>query len=193
MQVSSTSYPTNGAVLSCVVPLPGEFDQMYLLNNRITVVIRSAYIRNILKFIMYLASKVRSFTLATRLVVAAWCLAGIVFVNTYTSSLVSHLMAPRFLPLINTVQDLSDSYKLNIAVRKFTVEYATLMVSNMWNMKLETIFKNRLRLLCTIQAYNTFRFYTSGHGLKAIILGLKCNLDLKCIITVKWGNFRHAG
>ena len=89
---------------------------------------------------MYLASKVRSFTLATRLVVAAWCLAGIVFVNTYTSSLVSHLMAPRFLPLINTVQDLSDSYKLNIAVRKFTVEYATLMVSNMWNMKIETIF-----------------------------------------------------
>ena len=39
-------------------------------------------------------------------------------------------MAPRYLPLINTVQDLADSNDIHIAVRQFTFEYSTMMVSN---------------------------------------------------------------
>ena len=65
-----------------------------------------------------------------RLVVAGWCLMAIVLVNCYTSSLVSYLMAPRFLPLINTVQDLADSRDLKIAVFKFSAVDSALFVSN---------------------------------------------------------------
>ena len=39
-------------------------------------------------------------------------------------------MAPEYLPLINTVEDLADSHKLHIAGRKFTIEYSTMMMSN---------------------------------------------------------------
>ena len=76
-----------------------------------------------------------------RLVVAAWCLAGIVFVNAYTSSIVSYLMAPRFVPLIKTVQDLADSHELKISVRKSTSQYSALMVIRLIiAIKLQEIF-----------------------------------------------------
>ncbi|XP_057374504.2 glutamate receptor ionotropic, delta-2-like [Daphnia carinata] len=63
-------------------------------------------------------SGVITFTLATRIVVASWLLMGTVFVNCYTSSLLSYLMAPTFLPLISTVQDLADSRDIQIAAPK---------------------------------------------------------------------------
>ena len=76
------------------------------------------------------------FTWSMRLVVAGWCLAGIVFVNSYTSSVVSYLMAPKFLPLINTVQDLADSHVLSVAIRKFSVE-SMVFVSRLSNYELD--------------------------------------------------------
>nr|CAH0112794.1 unnamed protein product [Daphnia galeata] len=60
------------------------------------------------------------FTPATRIVIAAWCLMGIVFVNSYTSSLLCYLMAPTFLPVISTVQDLAESHDIEIASLKHT-------------------------------------------------------------------------
>ncbi|KAI9556332.1 hypothetical protein GHT06_018906 [Daphnia sinensis] len=65
-------------------------------------------------------SDVITFTFATRIVVASWLLMGTVFVNCYTSSLLSYLMAPTFLPLISTVQDLADSRDIQIAAPKHT-------------------------------------------------------------------------
>ncbi|EFX79320.1 hypothetical protein DAPPUDRAFT_319599 [Daphnia pulex] len=65
-------------------------------------------------------NEVINFTLATRLIIAAWCLMGIVFVNSYTSSLLSYLLAPTFLPVISTVQDLADSHIVQITSLKHT-------------------------------------------------------------------------
>ena len=64
-----------------------------------------------------------------RLVVAAWCLTGIVFANSYSSSLVSYLTAPRFVQLMNTAQDLAESNQIRLLLRKFTFQYSVLMVS----------------------------------------------------------------
>ena len=49
--------------------------------------------------------------------------------STYTSILVSYLMAPKLLPLINTVQELADSSDLKIAVLKFSSIDSTIFVS----------------------------------------------------------------
>lgn len=76
----------------------------------------------------FIADDIIHYTLATRLVVAAWCLISIVIVNSYTSSLVSHLMAPKFSPLINTVQDLADSREISIVVLKHTSVDSALFV-----------------------------------------------------------------
>ena len=73
----------------------------------------------------------QKFSLATRLAVAGWCLAGIVFVNSYSSSLASYLMAPRFIPLMNTVQDLADSNVIRPFIRKDSFQSTTVMVSRL--------------------------------------------------------------
>ncbi|XP_046651122.1 glutamate receptor 1-like [Daphnia pulicaria] len=65
-------------------------------------------------------NEVITFSLSTRLVVAAWCLIAVVFVNSYTSSLVSYLMAPKFLPVITTVKSLAESRDVQITVLKHT-------------------------------------------------------------------------
>lgn len=75
-----------------------------------------------------IANGVINFTLATRLIIAAWCLMGIVFVNSYTSSLLSHLLAPTFLPVISTVQDLADSHIVQITSLKHTSADSALLV-----------------------------------------------------------------
>lgn len=79
-------------------------------------------------FMYSLASDIITFTLAARIVVASWMLMGTVFVNCYTSSLLSYLMAPKFLPLISTVQDLADSRDILIAVPKHTSVDSALFV-----------------------------------------------------------------
>ena len=68
-----------------------------------------------------------------RLLVASWCLAGVVFVNAYTSSVVSYLMAPKFVPLINTLEDLANSDKIQLVVRKSNAQYSILMVRIYFN------------------------------------------------------------
>jgi hypothetical protein len=81
-------------------------------------------------FYYYPANEVITFSLSTRLVVAAWCLVAVVFVNSYTSSLVSYLMAPKFLPVITTVKSLAESRDVQITVLKHTSVESILFVSN---------------------------------------------------------------
>ncbi len=76
----------------------------------------------------FLAKEVATFSLSTRLLVAAWCLMAVVFINSYTGILVSYLMAPKFLPLITTVQSLADSREISVAVSKHTSVEAALFV-----------------------------------------------------------------
>ena len=84
-----------------------------------------------------------------RLIVAVWCLASVVFVYSYSSSLASYLMTPKFVPLMNTVEDLVSSNNIQIMVRKFTSEYSELMVSNMRHMKLKRNFiQHKTNLYC---------------------------------------------
>ncbi|KAI9556298.1 hypothetical protein GHT06_018872 [Daphnia sinensis] len=75
------------------------------------------------------SNEVIAFTLATRLMVTAWCLTAVVFVNSYTSSLVSYLMAPRFVPVITTVQSLADSKEISLIVLKHTSVESTLFAA----------------------------------------------------------------
>jgi hypothetical protein len=78
----------------------------------------------------YPANGVITFSLSTRLVVAAWCLIAVVFVNSYSSSLVSYLMAPKFLPVITTVKSLAESRDVQVTVLKYTSVESILFVSN---------------------------------------------------------------
>lgn len=94
-------------------------------------------------FLLLTASEVITFTLATRCIIAAWCLTAVVFVNSYTSSLVSYLMAPKFVPLINTVKNLADSHDISIVVLKHTSVESILFVGrNIFSiMSIMAIFK----------------------------------------------------
>ncbi|XP_057374584.2 glutamate receptor ionotropic, kainate 2-like [Daphnia carinata] len=75
------------------------------------------------------SNEVIAFTLATRLIVTAWCLTAVVFVNSYTSSLVSYLMAPKFVPVITTLQSLADSKEISLMVLKHTSVETTLFAA----------------------------------------------------------------
>ncbi|XP_046651979.1 uncharacterized protein LOC124342838 [Daphnia pulicaria] len=54
---------------------------------------------------------------------------AVVFINSYTGILVSYLMAPKFLPLITTVQSLADSREITVAVSKHTSVEAALFAA----------------------------------------------------------------
>ena len=49
--------------------------------------------------------------MSARLMISVWCLTAVVLANSYISTLVSYMTAPRFTPLINTVKDLADSHR----------------------------------------------------------------------------------
>ncbi len=83
-----------------------------------------------LKQKLYLATEVvNNFALSMKMIIGIWCLTAIVLVNSYTSSLVSHLMAPRFVPIINTAQELADSRELKISALEFSSVDSTIFVS----------------------------------------------------------------
>ena len=62
---------------------------------------------------------------------------AVVFVNSYTSSLVSYLMAPKFLPLVSTIQDLADSRDVRILSLKSTSSEAVLLVRFIYLIKVK--------------------------------------------------------
>ena len=97
---------------------------MDLANRKIIELqLTTSYNRVFIKYhFIYIANRVLTFTLVTRMEVAALYLACIVFVNAYTSRWF-HFDGSKIPPLINTVQDLTDSHKLLMSVRQFTFEY----------------------------------------------------------------------
>ena len=53
-------------------------------------------------------------TLKTRIVIGAWCLMCFFLVTSYSSVLISFIMAPHYQPLINNIQDLVVDNKKDI-------------------------------------------------------------------------------
>lgn len=47
--------------------------------------------------------------LTLRLVAGAWCLLGFFWINAYSSVLISFITAPKYVPLVDSVQELVDS------------------------------------------------------------------------------------
>ena len=69
--------------------------------------------------------------MSARQMISVWCLTAVVLANSYISTLVSYITAPRFTPLINTVQDLADSHHLQIAILRFSATDFNLFVSKL--------------------------------------------------------------
>lgn len=59
-----------------------------------------------------------------------WCLAMIVLVNSYSSTVTSYLMAPRYQPMINSVEDIANSQRPIFMVQKYTSFDTALLVHN---------------------------------------------------------------
>lgn len=111
----------------------GLFDHFWFLFRVVANCTLSNYFtahKNLISNFLIAANDVVAFTLATRLIVTAWCLTAVVFVNSYTSSLVSYLMAPKFVPVITTVQSLADSNEISLIVLRHTSVESTLFVTS---------------------------------------------------------------
>lgn len=82
--------------------------------------------------IIYTAQElsVYQFTPSSRILVAGWCLAAFVSVQSYTCCLVSYLMAPKFIPFANTIGELANSNELTFVVLKYTAVETDMAVSN---------------------------------------------------------------
>ena len=52
-----------------------------------------------------------------RLVVGSWCLATFLFINIYSCTLISHLFAPKYTPIIKSVHDLINNTNVHLLVR----------------------------------------------------------------------------
>jgi len=69
---------------------------------------------------MFLASGIRIKQLSHRIVVATWCLSAFVFVNAYSSTVTSYLMAPKLQPFSKSFEDIASGHpqKLQILSEK---------------------------------------------------------------------------
>ena len=64
-----------------------------------------------------------------RLASGAWCLAALVLVNAYASTLISFLAVPKLLPIPNTLEDLGQRTDLKVLVEFNTVASQSILVS----------------------------------------------------------------
>lgn len=71
--------------------------------------------------------------LSIRILVACWCLSALVLVQSYTSCLVSYLMAPKFIPFLNTIDELANDPKIPFVVMKYTNVHSDLLVSKLFS------------------------------------------------------------
>lgn len=53
---------------------------------------------------------------AVRIAIATWCLAGLVLVNAYSTSLISHLLAKKLEPVTTTMEELAAGYPQNLKI-----------------------------------------------------------------------------
>lgn len=55
-----------------------------------------------------------------RILVACWCLIAVVLVNAYQTTLTTYLMAPRYIPMVDSVEDIVAQPRPIFMVKKFT-------------------------------------------------------------------------
>lgn len=60
--------------------------------------------------------------LSYRLVAGVWCLAAFIFVQAYTSTLFTYVVAPVHQPLINSIYDVLENADINLLVRTGTID-----------------------------------------------------------------------
>lgn len=87
------------------------------------------------------AENEQSFTQSTKILVAFWCLATFVLVQSYTSCLISYLTTPKFIPIANTIGDIADNGELSLVVWKFTSMEPVILVNTCWFIQRLTIIK----------------------------------------------------
>lgn len=83
------------------------------------------------------ADEIANLTPSTQVLVAGWCLATFVLVQSYTSCLVSNLTAPRFIPLINTLEELANSHDITLVMLKYTstASFLSVIISFLINLE----------------------------------------------------------
>lgn len=65
---------------------------------------------------------------ATRITAGVWCLTCIVFVYLYSGSLTSFITIPKLAPLIESLEDLTNSSALQLTILKNSVFETIIMV-----------------------------------------------------------------
>lgn len=67
-----------------------------------------------------------------RIIAGVWVLAGMVLVNSYSSTVISYLTLPKMKPPIKTFEDLAASKEVGIALRADLVLTKQILVSNIF-------------------------------------------------------------
>lgn len=64
------------------------------------------------------------------IVLSVWCLACVVLVYLYTGVLISYLTIPKMRPIVETVEELAESTRLQVVAIKNSIFESTLLVSS---------------------------------------------------------------
>ncbi len=92
--------------------------------------------------ILVIAPKIQSSKSSIYLLLCFWCMAVIVLVNAYSTTLMSYLMAPRFIPMIESIDDIVNISRPFFMVLKYTAFESVLLVVNQRTIKIvTTLFK----------------------------------------------------
>jgi len=88
--------------------------------------------------ILVIAPKIQSSKSSIYLLLCFWCMAVIVLVNAYSTTLMSYLMAPRFIPMIESIDDIVNISRPFFMVLKYTAFESVLLVVNQRTIKIIT-------------------------------------------------------
>ena len=88
--------------------------------------------------ILVIAPKIKSSKSSIYLLLCFWCMAVIVLVNAYSTTLMSYLMAPRFIPMIESIDDIVNISRPFFMVLKYTAFESVLLVVNQRTIKIIT-------------------------------------------------------
>jgi len=88
--------------------------------------------------ILVIAPKIQSSKSSIYLLLCFWCMAVIVLVNAYSTTLMSYLMAPRFIPMIESIDNIVNISRPFFMVLKYTAFESVLLVVNQRTIKIIT-------------------------------------------------------
>lgn len=81
--------------------------------------------------------------LQIRLIAGVWSLAAFVFVQAYTSTLITYVLAPNNFPLVSSFSELADRPDVSLLVKKLgTVDDLLLVREILFNLSLYSLVKN---------------------------------------------------